>query len=783
MPAKRKKSADLQKKIKSLRLHIAELQKNKLQKKHFERLKKNELLYKALMENIALGISLIDTNHRIVTSNAGQGKLFKKSEGELVGKYCFKEFEKRSKVCPHCPGTRTMATRRPAEVQTEGVRDNGQRFSAYLQTFPVFDSDGSISGFIEIAEDITEYKRTEESLKESEERFRAIFDNAADGMLLADVKTKKLCLGNKAICKMLGYKPEEITNLTALDVHPKEYLASVMELFEKQVRKKITLIEDIPVKRKDGSVFYADINSFPIVLSGKTYLMGIFRDITERKQAEEKLKESEQRFKSIFDNAGDGILLADTETKKFHLGNNAICKMLGYKPEEIKNLAVSDIHPKEHLSYVMKVFEKQARREIVVAEDIPVKRRDGSVFYADINSFPITLGGKTYLGGIFRDITKHKKAEIELQQAEAKYRTLVEQIPAITYISALDKASTTIYVSPQIRQFLGFSQQHYKVDHDLWRKQLHPDDRQRVLNSLHQSHKGRQPFNCEYRMLSKDGRVVWCRDEAVIVRDSSGEPLMLQGIMFDITAQKQAEEELNTYREKMAQAERLASLGTLSATVAHELNQPLTVIRLSIENLLDDLKSASCPKAVIDALKEGLDGVSNAASVVDRFRNYARQSSRRNLCETNLSEVAGRIVQLLSKAAQHAKMTLRLKGLDKLPPVYANEKDLEQLFFALTENAIQAANGKENRRLTIEGVVKGKNVELRFRDNCSGIAPENLGRLFEPFFTTRSDSGRTGLGLPIVLRIVSGCGGKIRVRSQPGKGTTFYVTLPIHPER
>jgi signal transduction histidine kinase len=120
--------------------------------------------------------------------------------------------------------------------------------------------------------------------------------------------------------------------------------------------------------------------------------------------------------------------------------------------------------------------------------------------------------------------------------------------------------------------------------------------------------------------------------------------------------------------------------------------------------------------------------------------------------------------------------------MNKLPPVYSNEKDLEQLFFALTENAIQAADGKKNHRLTIEGVVKGKNIELRFADNCSGIAPENLGKIFDPFFTTGSDEGRTGLGLPIVQRIVSGYGGKIRVQSRPGKGTTFYVTLPIHSE-
>jgi PAS domain S-box-containing protein len=488
---------------------------------------KSDLLYQTLMENIHLGISFMDTDRKIVTTSVGLGKLFRKPRGEIIGKYCFREFEKRNAVCPHCPGTRAMATGRPAEVKTEGVRDDGSRFAVHLQAFPVFEADGAIRGFIEIVEDITEHK-----------------------------------------------------------------------------------------------------------------------------QAAEKLKESEQRFKAIFDNAADGILLADVESKKFYIGNKVICQMLGCNPEEIKNLTISDIHPKEHLSYVMEQFEKQARKETTLAEDIPVKRKNGSVFYADINSFPIVLAGKTYLAGIFRDVTERKKIE----------------------------------------------------------------------------------------------------------------------------------EELNIYREKMAQAERLASLGTLSATLAHELTQPLTVIRLSIENSLEDLEATSCPKTVIEGLRDSLNEVSNATSVVDRFRNFARQSSRKTLCETDLGAIADRIVSLLGKTAQRAKMTLHLKGMDKLPPVYSSEKDIEQLFFALTENAIQAADDKKSHRLTISGEVKGGYIELRFSDNCSGIAPENLDKIFDPFFTTGPDDARTGLGLPIVQRIVSGYGGKIRVQSQPGKGTTFYVTLPIHSE-
>lgn len=229
----------------------------------------------------------------------------------------------------------------------------------------------------------------------------------------------------------------------------------------------------------------------------------------------------------------------------------------------------------------------------------------------------------------------------------------------------------------------------------------------------------------------------------------------------------------------MAQAERLASLGTLSATVAHELTQPLTTIRLSIENSLAQLEATSCPGDILEELKDGLDGVSDAVSVVDRVRNFARQSSEKAITEVNLREVAERIARLLNKNAQRANISVRLKDLEKLPPIYAREKDMEQLFFALADNAIHAADGKRKRQLTISGAVEDDRIELRFADNCGGVAPENLDKIFEPFFTTRPACEGTGLGLLIVQHIVSRAGGKVWVENKPGKGATFFVALPI----
>jgi C4-dicarboxylate-specific signal transduction histidine kinase len=253
-------------------------------------------------------------------------------------------------------------------------------------------------------------------------------------------------------------------------------------------------------------------------------------------------------------------------------------------------------------------------------------------------------------------------------------------------------------------------------------------------------------------------------------------------VQEDITGRKQAQEMLNSYREKMMRAEQLASLGALGASLAHELAQPLTVTTLSLENALTELKTMSSVGTVIEKLKDSLNEISNITSTVERFRNYARKPSEGICEEVNLKVVAERTTGLLSESARRARVTLHLKGLDRLPPVYLSEKDIEQVFFALVENAIQAADGRKDRHVIIDGAVKGEYVELRFSDNCRGIAPENLGKIFEPFFTTKSADKGTGLGLYIVDYLISRAGGKIRVESKAGKGATFFVTLPINAD-
>jgi C4-dicarboxylate-specific signal transduction histidine kinase len=153
--------------------------------------------------------------------------------------------------------------------------------------------------------------------------------------------------------------------------------------------------------------------------------------------------------------------------------------------------------------------------------------------------------------------------------------------------------------------------------------------------------------------------------------------------------------------------------------------------------------------------------------------------SRTAAIEISLKPIAERIVKLLEGNAARAKVNVLVENLDGLPHIQLSERDGELLFFALIDNAIQAADGKKERRLSISGDVKGESIELQFADNCGGIAPENLDRIFEPFFTTKPSGEGTGMGLCIAEHVVSRAGGKVRVESKKGKGSTFFVTLPI----
>lgn len=381
------------------------------------------------------------------------------------------------------------------------------------------------------------------------------------------------------------------------------------------------------------------------------------------------------------------------------------------------------------------------------------------------------------IDGVVFDITERRKANTAIKESEASL-ALAQQIAEIGSWQWKVESGEVSWSDKTYRLF-GFEPGEIDPKYEDFFDRVHPDDREVVATTNEKAMTQKEPVDYEYRIVAADGITRTVRSRAQVFYDKDDNPYRFLGTIQDITEQKQIEEKLEIYRSEMARAERLASLGTLSAIAAHELTQPLTVINLSLENVMDELEGLPCPETVYKALKSCLAEMSDITSIIDKFRSFARTSSETTVGAVDLKAVGERTVNLLRRAGRRMRTNLRLEGMDKLPHVRSNEKDWEQLFFALIDNAIWAGDDQKSRQVVISGVIKDDHIELRFSDNCGGIAPENLDRIFEPFFTTKPDGQGTGLGLCLVRDIVFRIGGKIHVESTFGEGSTFIVTLPV----
>jgi len=372
------------------------------------------------------------------------------------------------------------------------------------------------------------------------------------------------------------------------------------------------------------------------------------------------------------------------------------------------------------------------------------------------------------------EVKRRKRVELRLRESETQYRTLVES--ANESIVQADGEARFLFLNRTAAEFLGGKPEDYvgKTSYEIFP----PEAAERQIRSIRTVMETGRSLAVEVP-LSRHGRTTWFSVTFEPVTDPAGKVTSVLVVARDIQELHQARKELQAYQDHMARTERLASLGTLSATVAHEMNQPLTVLRLTIQNCLAQLKSDGLSPQVLEDLESCLGEVSTAAAIVGRFRSFARESSKVKTTHVNLHDTTTRVLRLWEEAAREANTTLSLAGLDTLPSICMDERDAEQLIFSLVENAVQASDGREPHRLVISGAARDRAVEITFADDCGGIPPRHIGSIFEPFFTTKDSDHATGLGLCIVERILHKIGGKIRVDNRPGDGVTFVVTLPV----
>ncbi|MBI4838319.1 MAG: PAS domain S-box protein [Nitrospirae bacterium] len=551
------------------------------------------------------------------------------------------------------------------------------------------------SGRNKLLKTIAECKIAEEMVRVSETKLKTVFDNALDGILLADIETKKFLTGNKMICEMLGYDEEELKKISVLDIHPENDLPYVLEQFKKQIRQEIKLAMDIPIKRKNGSIFYADINSSPVIIGGKAYLLGIFRDITERKQAEEALRESEEKFRLLFESAIDGIFILDMEGNFLDV-NRIGYERLGYAKDELLAKNIRQFDPPE---FAVRVPERLAliQKYVQAVFESAHYRKDRTIMPVEINSRIIDYGGRKVYFSIVRDITERKRSEAELK----RHRDHLEEL----------------------------------------------------------------------------------------VKERTGELQEAQQALMNLIEDlEQKRKELEKANERLKELDRLKSL--FVATMSHELRTPLNSI-IGFSSILHD----EWLGPLNDEQKMNMSAILRAGrhlfalvnDVIDVSKIEAGKIEI-HLEDFDLDGVITEVVDLFKKEAGEKGLELKVESVHQR--LHTDRRRLLQCIVNLMSNAVQFT---EKGLIKIE-VMKMRSYEdekkkekadfikISVEDTGIGIMHEDISKLFQPFVRLHELSGipGTGLGLYLTKKLVTeALKGDIIVESEYGKGTRVVMRIPV----
>jgi two-component system, cell cycle sensor histidine kinase and response regulator CckA len=464
--------------------------------------------------------------------------------------------------------------------------------------------------------------------------------------------------------------------------------------------------------------------------------------------------------------------------------NPAFARTFGHSEEELLTRPWADfVHDEDRERVLAEASWVMTGEEPRLLEN-RIRCKDGSQRW--LEWIGLAVPEQELIYAIGRDITERKHAEQELQAAENRYRKLIEALPLVTYVDRLDETSSNLYSSPQTEALLGYAVEDWANDPELFLKLIHPDDRERVLAEHAHVRRTWEPLRTEYRFVGRDGRTVWVRDEAQVMRDREGDEPYLNGFLLDITAEKEAEERQHRLEAELAQAQRMETVGRLAGGIAHDFNNLLTAISGYSDLALTGLDERNA------AARADIEEVSRAATRAEGLVRQLLAFSRRQVLRPRVIDANGLVDNMKSLLrpliGEHIEIRTDLDPA--LGQIRADPGQLEQVILNLAVNARDAmpdggvlAIASRNLALGLEeaeakGLPAGEYIALSVSDTGHGIDEATRGQIFEPFFTTKGPGKGTGLGLSTVHGVVRQSGGSIDVTSEPDGGATFTIIFP-----
>ncbi len=750
-------------------------------KKMDEKLKESEEKYRALVENATDFIFQIDKDMTVLSVNKATADLFGQEPEELSGKTLFDLFP-REIAAEYVEGLEDiLQTGKPATIEFEiTIREKEMWWSTSLT--PVRGQNSKVATVIGVARDVTEKKIMDEALQESEEKYRSLIANIPDVIWTSDEDFNIVFVGPN-VDKLTGYTQEEEYREGSWfkwfsRVHPDDREHAEKALEDLMKESKLYDIE-YRFKRQDGRwIWIKNRSTGTYQEEGKLYADGLLTDITERKEIEERLKEGEEKYRTVFENTGTATAIIEEDTT-VSLVNTQFEKLSGYSKEEVEGrMSWTKLVSKSDLERMKKYHYLRRQNPNAVPKEYEFQFHDKAGNTKDaLLTVDIIPGTKRSICSML-DITDLKKATEKLRESEERYRTLINLGgavgEAIVMLQDTGKGNAVhTFVSKEWPHITGYSEEELlgMSFFDL----VHPRYRQAALHRHRRKMTGETIAELfEMAIIRKDGAEVPIEltSAYTIYREQHANVAFIR----ETTERKQAEEREKRLQQELYLSSRLAAIGELAAGVAHEVNNLLTGVLGYSELLLRKTTDANTRKG----LKIINESAQRVARIVQNLLTFARRHKPEKAL-VKINEAVEKALELRAYELNTGNIEVILDLSPQSPQVIGDFHQIQEVFLNLILNAEQAMSETNRQghkgKLTIRTRQLKSRVKISFADNGPGIPDEHLDKLFDPFFTTRDKKGGTGLGLSICHGIVTEHEGKIYAKSRMGRGTTFLIEL------
>jgi PAS domain S-box-containing protein len=657
------------------------------------------------------------------------------------------------------------------DIELQFIKKNGEVMDVLLSATSERDVAGTLVRSQAVIEDVTERKRMEEKLRRSEERYRDLFENAIDPIVIVDDKQNYLDV-NKRAMELFGYSREEFLSMNIRDIIPSEQLPRSENAFSELARQGTYQQFIGKVQKKDGTFVDIEVSSSAIMENSR--IIGsrdIIRDITERKRAEDERRRSERLLQTIIDAEPECVKLLDENANLIMMNRAGLDMIQADSLDQVKGQCICPMITSEHSQAFMDLTRRvfQGESGTLLFEIIGLKGRH---LWLDTHAVPLRNEKDEIIAllGVTRDISEQKRIEEALRENQARLDLALQS--AHMGVWRYEIKENRRYFDNLTCQLLGIDAATFTGTAEEFFRVVHPEDREMLKAAITRTIEQDAPYEPAYRVTWPEGSVHYIAARGRLVRDDKGQPARINGILWDMTDQRLLEEE-------RLKTQKLESIGTLAGGIAHDFN-----------NLLQGIFGfISMARLTIEQKEKALSMLAQAEKALHQSVNLTSQLLTFSKGGTPVKKVMHLrpvIENSSAFALSGSRVTCKIVADTDLRTVEADEGQIGQVIQNIVLNADQSMPLGGRILISVRNMpaaailspteMKGELVEISISDQGTGISAEHLTRIFDPYFTTKEKG--SGLGLASAYSIIKNHGGLMRVQSEIGKGTTFFIYLP-----